>query len=72
MAVNGEKFWARHQRRYKRYVVIPDVVISKVYCKRMCACVLAYEVDVAVWWLTTLKNGGTAYTTSRSIPCQIW
>ena len=32
MAVNGEKFWARNKRRYKRYVVIPDVVISEVYC----------------------------------------
>ena len=32
MAVNGEKFWARNQRRYKRYVVIPDVVISEIYC----------------------------------------
>ena len=32
VAVNGEKFSARNQRRYKRYVVIPDVVISKVYC----------------------------------------
>ena len=26
--VNGEKFWARNLRRYKRHVVIPDVVIS--------------------------------------------
>ena len=32
VAVNGEKFWARNQRRYKRYVVIPDVVVSEVYC----------------------------------------
>ena len=32
MAVNGEKFWARNQHRYKRYVVIPDAVISEVYC----------------------------------------
>ena len=32
MAVNGEKFWARNQRRYKQHVVIPDVVISEVYC----------------------------------------
>ena len=32
VAVNGEKFWAKNQRHYKRYVVIPDVVISKVYC----------------------------------------
>ena len=32
MAVNGEKFWARKERRYKRYVVIPDVGISEVYC----------------------------------------
>ena len=34
VAVNGEKFWARNQRRYKRYVVIPDVVISEAYCTR--------------------------------------
>ena len=32
VAVNGEKFWPRNQRRYKRYVIIPDVVISEVYC----------------------------------------
>ena len=25
VAVNGEKFWARNQRRYKRYVVISDM-----------------------------------------------
>ena len=25
-----KRFWARNQRRYKRYVVIPDVVISTV------------------------------------------
>ena len=36
VAVNGEKFWAKNQRHYKRYVIIPDVVIiiiSKVYCR---------------------------------------
>ena len=33
MAVNGEKLWARNQRRYKRYVVnTPGVVISELYC----------------------------------------
>ena len=32
VAVYREKFWARIQRRYKRYVGIPDVIISKVYC----------------------------------------
>ena len=31
VAVKGEKFWARNQCCYKRYVVIPDVVISEVY-----------------------------------------
>ena len=31
MAVREEKFWARNQR-YKRYVVIPNVLISEVYC----------------------------------------
>ena len=36
MAVNGEKFWARNQRRKKRYVVIPDVVIFEVYCISYC------------------------------------
>ena len=33
VVVNGEKFWARNQIHYKRYVVIPDVVISEVFCK---------------------------------------
>ena len=27
VAVNGEKFWAKNQRHYKRYVITPDVVI---------------------------------------------
>ena len=35
VAVNGEMFWARNQRRYKRYAIIPDVVISEVYCMQV-------------------------------------
>ena len=35
VAVNREKFRARIQRRYKRYVVIPDVDISEVYCTKI-------------------------------------
>ena len=61
VAVNGEKFWARNQRRYKRYVAIPDVVISEVYCRNM-------STDTADSLLASTEAARTAYMRRDGLP----
>ena len=47
VAVNGEKFWARIQHRYKRYTVIPNVIIpdARLYLMSLYPKFTAYELS---------------------------